>query len=315
MRIAAPPNSSRASERDHDREAGADRAAERLEDAVVDDPVERLARVARLVLPDPVEHHDRVVDAEADDGQHRGDEQGVDLEPKKVPRIANSPTTTSTSWSSATMRGHAELDVAEPERDPEQDARARPTRISRNAWLIRSLLTTGRWSSARAARRSGRTRPGAPSRPRRACRSSADHRRRRRSGWGTATQKPTRTGSGRGPGWPTPTARGRGAGDQMERRAIGGDPTRRRSERPEPPASRGRRGDGVTGSARARRGRRRREVDRPASGCRRSRRSRHVTIESARPCATRTALIWSAVTAGPGSGSPSGCRRCSRWRT
>ena len=32
------------------------------------------------VLADAVEDHDRVVDAEADDGQHRGHEQGVDLE-------------------------------------------------------------------------------------------------------------------------------------------------------------------------------------------------------------------------------------------
>ena len=37
--------------------------------------------VTDAVLADSVEHHDRVVDAEADDGQHRGHEQGVDLEP------------------------------------------------------------------------------------------------------------------------------------------------------------------------------------------------------------------------------------------
>ena len=34
----------------------------------------------RAVLADPVEDDDRVVDAEADDGQHRGHEQGVDLD-------------------------------------------------------------------------------------------------------------------------------------------------------------------------------------------------------------------------------------------
>ena len=45
--------------------------------------VERLAGVAGPVLADPVEDDDRVVDAEADDGQHRGHEQGVDLDPEE----------------------------------------------------------------------------------------------------------------------------------------------------------------------------------------------------------------------------------------
>ena len=67
-------------QRQHDGQARVDRAAERLEDRVVDDPVERLADVAGPVLADPVEHDDRVVDAEADDGQHGGHEQGVDLD-------------------------------------------------------------------------------------------------------------------------------------------------------------------------------------------------------------------------------------------
>ena len=51
---------------------------------MVDDRPERLARVADAVLPDPVEDHDRVVDREADDGQQRGDEEGVELQPEQV---------------------------------------------------------------------------------------------------------------------------------------------------------------------------------------------------------------------------------------
>ena len=72
-------------QRQDDGEAGVDRAAERLQDRVVDDRGERLAGVAGLVLADPVEDDDRVVDGEADDGQHRGHEQGVDLDPEERP--------------------------------------------------------------------------------------------------------------------------------------------------------------------------------------------------------------------------------------
>ena len=47
---------------------------EGLQDRVVDDVREGLAGMARLVLADPVEDHDRVVDGEADDREHRGHE-------------------------------------------------------------------------------------------------------------------------------------------------------------------------------------------------------------------------------------------------
>ena len=63
---------------------GVDRAAHRLQQAVVDDRVERLAGVPHPVLADAVEDHDRVVHAEADDGQHRGHEQGVDLQAEEA---------------------------------------------------------------------------------------------------------------------------------------------------------------------------------------------------------------------------------------
>ena len=83
--IAAPPNSS---------SARSVRTTVRL--VMIDRPKvcriewltivgERLAGVARLVLADPVEDDDRVVDAEADDGQHRGHEQGVDLDAEERP--------------------------------------------------------------------------------------------------------------------------------------------------------------------------------------------------------------------------------------
>ena len=73
-------------QRQHDGQAGHDRAPERLQDRVVHDLGERLAGVAGLVLADPVEDDDRVVDAEADDGQHRGHEQAVDLDAEERAR-------------------------------------------------------------------------------------------------------------------------------------------------------------------------------------------------------------------------------------
>ena len=98
-----PAEQEQGEQREHDGQAGHDRPPERLQDRVVDDRVERLAGVAGTVLADPVEDHDRVVDAEADDRQHRGHEQAVDLDmPENVPRMANAPTTTITSCSRAT---------------------------------------------------------------------------------------------------------------------------------------------------------------------------------------------------------------------
>ena len=84
--------------------------------------VERLAGVAGPVLADPVEDDDRVVDAEADDGQHRGHEQGVDLDAEERPEDREDPDDDDHVVEQRDERGHAELHVAEPERDPEQDA-------------------------------------------------------------------------------------------------------------------------------------------------------------------------------------------------
>ena len=58
---------------------------------MVDDLVEGLALVARPVLPDAVEDDDRVVHREADDGQHRGDEQAVDLDVEERPEDREDP--------------------------------------------------------------------------------------------------------------------------------------------------------------------------------------------------------------------------------
>ena len=77
------PEQEQGGQRHHHRQAGVDRSTERLQDRVVDDRAERLAGVAHPVLPDPVEDDDRVVDREADDGQQRGHEQGVELEPEE----------------------------------------------------------------------------------------------------------------------------------------------------------------------------------------------------------------------------------------
>ena len=85
FRIADAAEQQQREQRQHDREAGHDRPGERLQDRVVDDLGERLAGVAGTVLADPVEDDDRVVDAEADDGQHRGHEQGVDLDVEERP--------------------------------------------------------------------------------------------------------------------------------------------------------------------------------------------------------------------------------------
>ena len=56
----------------------------RLQDRVVDDRPERLPGVPDAVLADAVEHHDRVMDAEADDRQQRGHEQGIEFQAEEV---------------------------------------------------------------------------------------------------------------------------------------------------------------------------------------------------------------------------------------
>ncbi len=78
---------------------------------MVDDRVERLARVARLVLSDPVVDDDRVVDAEADDGQHRRHEQRVDLDPEQRAQDRERADDDDDVVEQGDERRHAELDV------------------------------------------------------------------------------------------------------------------------------------------------------------------------------------------------------------
>ena len=84
-RIESPPNRKSARQGQGHDEARVDRAGQRLQDRMVDDAAEALAGMAGAVLTDPVVDHDRVVDREADDRQHRGDEEAVDLEPEERP--------------------------------------------------------------------------------------------------------------------------------------------------------------------------------------------------------------------------------------
>jgi hypothetical protein len=85
---------------------------------VVDDLAERLAGVAGAVLANPVEDHDRVVTLKPMTVSIAVTNRPSILTPEDVPSRAKMPTTTITSWSSATSGGGAELDVPEAERDP-----------------------------------------------------------------------------------------------------------------------------------------------------------------------------------------------------
>ena len=77
--------------------------------------------VPGLVLADAVEHDDRVVDAEADDGQHRGHEQRVDLDVEERAEDGEHADDDDHVVEQRDQGGHAELDVAEPVGDPQQD--------------------------------------------------------------------------------------------------------------------------------------------------------------------------------------------------
>ena len=105
---------------DHD-EARVDRPAERLQDRVVDDRGERLAGMAGAVLADPVVDDDRVVDREADDRQHRGDEEAVDLEPEERAEDGERADDHDDVVEQRHEGGRPEPEVAEAERHPEQD--------------------------------------------------------------------------------------------------------------------------------------------------------------------------------------------------
>jgi hypothetical protein len=82
---------------------------------VVDDVGERLPGVARLVLADAIEHDDRVVDAEADDGEHRGHEQSVDLDPEERAQDGEDADDDEDVVQQRDERRDAELDVMEAE--------------------------------------------------------------------------------------------------------------------------------------------------------------------------------------------------------
>ena len=128
-------------QRQDDGEARRDRPAERLQERVVDDLGERLAGVAGAVLADPVEDDDRVVDAEADDREHRRHEQAVDLDVEERAQDGEEAEDDDDVVEEGDERGDAQLHVAEAEGDPAEDPEA-PTRIRTIAWLMRSLLTT-----------------------------------------------------------------------------------------------------------------------------------------------------------------------------
>ena len=107
---------------DHDREARVDRPAERLQDRMVDDQIERLSGVARLVLSDSVVDDDRVVNAEADDRQHRRDEECVDLHPEQRAQDGEDTDDHDHVVEQSDEGGGAELDALEADTDPSQDA-------------------------------------------------------------------------------------------------------------------------------------------------------------------------------------------------
>ena len=283
---------------------------------------ERLAGVAGPVLADPVEHDDRVVDAEADDRQHRGHEQGVDLDPeeraedREVPddddhvveqrderrarrtwtsrkrnviqsRIPSAPTRIRTiaCWMRSDAddradRGQAALVVDRAElllerRGELADLAAGRRGSGRSGRAPRPASATGSARLRRPVRRRGRRLGDAGRRGR-----SRD--RRERDGLGEIRTAPDGEAAGcprrhcpMEPAWlpVTPTRAGR-AGCARARA--------RRQERR-------RRG----------RARRRRRAGRSAwSGCRSSRPAIWTTVESARPCAARTAWTWAGVTVG-----------------
>ena len=212
---------------------------------------------------------------------------------KNVPRIAKTPTTTMTSWSSDDERRHAELHVAEPVGDPEHDPeRADDDEDERLADEV-GADDRRRWSSgcacssigselglegdgdlAELARRSGA----------RCCRPAAGGRRRR-----PATRPRRRRGRARrrpdAPGWPTAT--GARCGLSARRgaaHALARPPTRRRrrAERRAPGSA--------TGCA----------APRPI-GCSVLISMNPVPVEIAvasRPCSAKTASTWSGVTVG-----------------
>ena len=89
---------------------------------MVDDGVERLAGVADAVLADAVEDHDRVVHGEADDGQHRGHEQGVDLQAEERAQDGEDADDHDDVVDQRDEGRGAHAEVAEAEGDPDHDA-------------------------------------------------------------------------------------------------------------------------------------------------------------------------------------------------
>ena len=89
---------------------------------MVDDRRERLAGVADAVLADAVEDDDRVVHREADDGQHRGHEQGIDLEPEERSADGEDADDHDDVVEQRGDGGHAHPEVVEAEGHPAEDA-------------------------------------------------------------------------------------------------------------------------------------------------------------------------------------------------
>ena len=69
----------------------------------------------------PVEHDDRVVDAEADDGQHRGHEQGIDLDPEERAQDRECADDDDHVVDQGDQRRRAEADVLEADGHPDDD--------------------------------------------------------------------------------------------------------------------------------------------------------------------------------------------------
>ena len=79
--------------------------------------------MAGPVFANPVEHYDRVVHAEADDGHHRRYEQGVDLGPKQGAQDGEDADHDDDVMEQRDQRSRAELDALEPDADPDQDSK------------------------------------------------------------------------------------------------------------------------------------------------------------------------------------------------
>src|SRR5579884_2834420 len=127
------------------REGGVDRPHEGLQDAVVDDDVERLPGPPRRVLAYSVEDDDRVVHGEADDRQHGRHEWRIDLDVEEGAQNREDAEHDEDVVQHGGEGGHAETDrmwrVTEGEADVEQDDDRRGD--DGDERLLRQRLTDG----------------------------------------------------------------------------------------------------------------------------------------------------------------------------